>query len=62
MTYTRAYMDGVHDLEIITTFYVKNAVGRFCKLSNANISKCTKMDMEPYISQPTIKCHQQGYC
>ena len=53
MTHTRSHMNVGLDLEIITTFYVKNAVGRFSKLSNVNISKCIKMDIEPYISQPT---------
>ena len=53
MTHTRSHMNVGLDLEIITTFYVKNAVGRFSKLWNVNISKCIKMDIEPYISQPT---------
>ena len=53
MTHTRSHMNVGLDLEIITTFYVNNAVGRFSKLSNVNISKCIKMDIEPYISQPT---------
>ena len=54
MTHTRSHMNVGLDLEIITTFYVNNAVGRFSKLWNVNISKCIKMDIEPYISQPTI--------